>query len=73
MEFKSLATGKHPFTGITPPDWNGRLVGHRKPLSWGYFQTAWTGIRLAYGSGMIINLCGTMLKHGVSVADGQRI
>jgi RNA polymerase subunit RPABC4/transcription elongation factor Spt4 len=37
------------------------------------FEMPGIGIRLAYPTSTVIGLCGRVLRHGVSAADGERI
>jgi RNA polymerase subunit RPABC4/transcription elongation factor Spt4 len=37
------------------------------------FEIPGVGVRLAYPSGTVIGLCGRLLRHGVSAADGEHI
>ena len=43
------------------------------PYSGAVFELPGLGIRLAYNSGTVIGLCGRLLRHGVSIANGERI
>jgi hypothetical protein len=43
------------------------------PYHGAIFELPGLGIRLAYNSGTVIGLCGRVLQHGVSIADGERI
>jgi hypothetical protein len=43
------------------------------PYSSTFFEFPGVGIKLAYNSGTVIGLCGRVLRHGVTMSDGERI
>ena len=43
------------------------------PYDTTFFALPGVGIRFLYGSGTVIGICGRVLRHGVSEADGERI
>ena len=43
------------------------------PYKTAHLELPGVGLRFSYGSGTVIGLCGRVLRHGVSLADEERI
>jgi hypothetical protein len=57
---------------FTQSEWYD-LLATVGPYHGAIFELPGLGIRFVYNSGTVIGLSGRVLKHGVSIADGERI